>query len=304
MINYLEHKDINKDLWDSCINKSVNGSVYAYSWYLDVVSENWDALVYDNYKAVMPLTHKKKFGINYLCQPYFTQQLGVFSIEILSEEMVENFINNIPKHFKFTEINLNSYNKISTKNNKKITQNRNIQLDLISSYSNIYSNFSKNTRRNIKKAVAKNIFINEINNAWDIINLFKKNKGKQIEKFKEEQYFLLKRLLAELIQRHKVYIISAFTEKNQLCAGAFFVESNHKAIFLFSATNEEAKENGAMSLIIDYFIQKRSQDDITLDFEGSNDDNLARFYLSFGSVETNYSSLKINNLPWFIKWLK
>ncbi len=39
----------------------------------------WDALVLDDYQAVMPLTWRSKFGIRYLYQPAFTQQTGIFS---------------------------------------------------------------------------------------------------------------------------------------------------------------------------------------------------------------------------------
>jgi hypothetical protein len=63
----------------NAIARSFNGIVYAYSWYLDIVSPGWDALVKDDYKSVMPLTWRKKYGIKYLYQPFFTQQLGVFS---------------------------------------------------------------------------------------------------------------------------------------------------------------------------------------------------------------------------------
>ena len=41
-----------------------------------------------------------------------------------------------------------------------------------------------------------------------------------------------------------------------------------------------------------------------LDFEGSNDENLARFYMSFGSQEMKYATVRINRLPWYVKWLK
>ncbi|OIP03307.1 MAG: hypothetical protein AUJ97_04685 [Bacteroidetes bacterium CG2_30_32_10] len=59
-IRYLKHKEIDKDKWDNCIEKAFNGIIYAYSWYLDIVSENWDALIEDDYKTVFPLTQKKK----------------------------------------------------------------------------------------------------------------------------------------------------------------------------------------------------------------------------------------------------
>ena len=78
MIRYLTHNQIDKQRWDDCIEKSPDGIVYAWSWYLDVVHPSWEALVEDDYEAVMPLTGNKKFGVNYLFQPFFTQKFGTF----------------------------------------------------------------------------------------------------------------------------------------------------------------------------------------------------------------------------------
>ena len=69
MIHYLEHKDIDKAKWDATVVEC--GNIYARSWYLDIVHPGWEALVEDGYFAVMPLTGGKKFGVNYLYQPFF-----------------------------------------------------------------------------------------------------------------------------------------------------------------------------------------------------------------------------------------
>jgi len=45
MIIYHKHHEIDRDRWDECIRKSFNGIIYAYSWYLDIVSPQWEALI-------------------------------------------------------------------------------------------------------------------------------------------------------------------------------------------------------------------------------------------------------------------
>ena len=112
MIKHLTHTQINKVLWDKAITNSINELMYAYSWYLDVVCKNWEALVLGNYEVVMPLTAKKKFTINYLYNPFFVQQLGVFSVNNSNEDLVQQFMNAIPDKYKFVEINLNNDNQI------------------------------------------------------------------------------------------------------------------------------------------------------------------------------------------------
>ncbi|MEI9956106.1 MAG: hypothetical protein WDM90_07350 [Ferruginibacter sp.] len=36
--------------------------IYAQSFYLDAMAANWDAIVFNDYEAVMPLTWKKEMG--------------------------------------------------------------------------------------------------------------------------------------------------------------------------------------------------------------------------------------------------
>ena len=112
-IRYLTHSEIDSGKWDACISKAFNGMVYAYSWYLDTVCEYWEALVEDDYKSVFPLTWKKKMGIYYLFQPFFAQQLGIFSQKLLNEEIVSSYIEAIPNKYHFVEINLNAFNKLN-----------------------------------------------------------------------------------------------------------------------------------------------------------------------------------------------
>ena len=110
MIVYFKHSEIDKDKWDSCINNSINGNVYALSWYLDSTCREWEALIEDDYKSVFPLTNRKKYGINYLFQPYYNQQLGVFSREIIKAEKLRDFFHQIPPFYKYIDVGINFSN--------------------------------------------------------------------------------------------------------------------------------------------------------------------------------------------------
>ena len=310
MIKYLTYNEIDKQRWDDCISNAFNGIIYAYSWYLDIVCPSWEALVEDDYERVFPLTVGKKSGVNYLFQPFFTQQLGVFSKNKLNEKIIEDFIENIPCKYKFAEINLNTFNKLSSEKYTifpKLTH----ELDLIPKYETTYNHYSENTKRNIKLAINSGVTISTRSDADEIIRIFRENKGKEIIALKEKEYLILKKLIEFCLHKKIAHIRAATGNNGKLCAGAVFVESNNKVIFLFSATNAEAKSSGAMSFLIDSFIKENSQRNLTLDFEGSNDPNLARFYKSFGAKECIYFQYKKNDLSWilaksvtFIKWFR
>lgn len=303
MIKHLTHKNIDKQKWDDCISKSFNGIVYGCSWYLDIVCEGWEALVEGDYKTVMPLTAGKKYGITYLYPPAFTQQLGVFSTDVLSEELVLRFINNIPPKFKFFEFNLNTFNKLSSPG-YQLKKNINCELDLIDSYQNLFQKYSDNTKRNVKKAQENNIRISFDVTIDELIEMFRANRGNSIKRLQTKHYDMLKTIVERSKSKGLAKLIGVKSAKNKLCAGAVFIVSKEKIIFLFSASNREAKENRAMFFLIDNFIRENSQRNLILDFEGSNDADLARFYKGFGSKECTYVQVRKNNLPWYIKWMK
>ncbi len=300
MITYIRHRDIDTEKWDNCIRNSFNGIIYAYSWYLDIVCTEWDGLVEDDYESVFPLVKSRKFGINYIYPPFFTQQLGVFSKNLLTETKVRDFLNAIPSIYKYAEINLNTFNKIDQREFKCLS-NLNYELDLVNSYDNIRKNYSQNLKRNLKKADDNSLSLITNIKPEDIIDLFRENRGKALRFFNEKDYFNLKRLVYALIYKRKAEVSGVYSKRNNLCAGAIFVTSNNKAIFLFSALNDEGRSYSAMPFLIDNYIRLHSSRNMIFDFEGSNDPKLARFYKSFGSKECVYYQVKINRMPWITR---
>lgn len=302
VIVYLKHNEIDKQKWDACIQQSPNGLIYAYSWYLDIACPGWEALVDTNYSSVMPLPCRKRFIINYIYPPFFIQQLGLFSSTKIEVALVQQFLDAIPLPFKFVEYNLNTDNNFRFENfHSKPNLTHHLQLNF--EYENLYSHYSQNLKRNLKKVASNHFEIVENADELEIIKIFKANRGAAISKLKEENYGILLHLIKEAKERNATEVIGVKHE-NKLCAGAVFFRSNNKWIFIFSATNAIAKQNAAMPFLIDYFIQKNANTNSILDFEGSNNVQLARFYKGFGAEEKTYLQLRRNELPKLIHWIK
>lgn len=300
MIRHLKNTEIDYPKWDACIKNAVNGLVYASSWYLDLVHDGWEALVENDYERVMPLTGRKKLGIDYLYQPFFTQQLGVFSKSILHAETVKLFIENIPSKYSFSEFNLNSFNKVEDVN-CEVKLNKNHLLDLINEYPKIAAKYSTQTKRNLKKSQKHGLSLMKNIKPEIIISLFRENRGKTIEKWKDTHYQTLNHLMHLAIFKGKGMVYGVFNEYNELTAGAFFLKDQNRLTFLFSGTNEFAKKTAAMTFLIDSVIREFSPKHMVLDFEGSNNSNLARFYKGFGAKEIDYPAIRINKLPFPLK---
>ncbi len=303
MIKYHRYHEIDRERWDECIRKSFNGIVYGYSWYLDVVCPQWEALIEDDYKSVMPLTSGTKGGFRYLFPPFFVQQLGVFSVNKLTAEDVLRFLKTVPDEFRYAEINLNTFNKVEG-NDFEFRPNLTHELDLIESYENLKKAYADNTKRNLKKSEQQNLSHTNTPSREEIISLFRNGRGEEVKALQEPQYDILRKLLQALDARGRLHSRGVHDQKGNLIAGAFFADANGKVIFLFSGLNDEGRNAGAMFSLIDKFISENSQKNLVLDFEGSNDLQLARFYRGFGAKECVYLQARFNRLPWYLRWYK
>ena len=293
MINYLEHNAIDKAKWDALIAEC--GNIYAYSWYLDIVHPGWEALVEDDYQSVMPLTGGKKFGVNYLFQPYFVQQLGVFS-KALTAETTEAFMKAIPSKYRFAEIRLNEGNGLEG-GVQGVEYHRNVLLNLNQEYEAIRSNYHQNTKRNLAKAEDHNLQLVTSVIPYHVVALFRDNRGALLNKWGDVEYKVLTHL-AKTAQRRNSAFMLGVSEKGvgQLLCAAIFMKTKDRITFLFSGLTEEGKQRQAMTYLLDQVIQQYAHQPITFDFEGSDDENLARFYLGFGGNETKYPSYCFNRL--------
>jgi hypothetical protein len=166
-------------------------------------------------------------------------------------------------------------------------------LDLIKPYEITLKKYSTNLTRNLKKAEKHKLTFTENVKPDDIIKLFRENRGKKV-KLQDQDYIKLNRLAYTGIYKGTIKTYGIYNETNELCAGVIFLHNYRKKIFLFSGLSEIGKETNAMAYLIDQFIRLHSHQHITLDFEGSNDPNLARFYKSFGSKEITYPHIVIN----------
>ena len=288
MITYLLNKSIDKQKYNTCIAEARQHKVYAYSWYLDCVAENWDVLVLNDYEAVMPLPWRKKYGIKYIFQPAWVQQLGIFSKNKLLDEQCSNFVQNIPNQFKLISYNVND--KVGFKS-KNIEEKTNYVLPLKLNYKTLFRKFSKGRKSSVNQAVKNGILVKGVNESDAVINLFKTNRGLNLQ-ISNQAYLELEKLVAKTQELGKFKIFCAYTNDNQLIGGAFFIISDDKITYLFSTINEEGRQLQAMSLVLNTVIKEYSESNFILDFEGSMIPSIAAFFRSFGTQKETYYHYK------------
>ncbi len=300
-IKYFEHKNIDFQKWDTCVRQSIQQLPYAFSWYLDELCENWDGIVVGDYDAIFPLPWNKKFAIKYVYPPFFIQQLGLYSKTQTDENILFEVWKIANSKFKFLEYYLNSFDGLKAPG---LTAERvNFELNLSSSHDDIKKGYSENCRRNIKKAVQLGLTVEEVPKALEVINLFQQEKGKSIKTLSKKDYLRFEGLM-DVCDYKGILRVKHVLLAGKVCAGACFLKTEGKIVFLFSGNNELARNSGAMAFLIDSVVHEYSGQNITFDFEGSNDDNIGRFYQSFGALNHPYLFVKVNKLGFPLKLLK
>lgn len=302
-IRFVKSTAIDRRKWDHCIDHSISGIAYASSWYLDRICRHWDALIWGDYLYVMPLPNNSKFGISYIYQPFFTQQLGVFSAFQSDSEIVNQFLSSIPGKFRLTDLKLNISNW-PTITDFSIAQNTTYQLSLQSGIENIRGLYQSNTRRNIQKAVTNHVYVSKVSDISFFRQFTQKNLRNLAPEIKSKHYAALHRIIEYALNKHLGEIYGAFDSTNNLIASAFFLNSHQKYIFLAASSNAEGIEQRAMFLLIDQFLSDKAGENQILDFEGSNIPGIARFYAGFGASPESYYSIHRNKLPKLLRLVK
>lgn len=259
MIRHLRNSEIDRCRWDSLARAT--GQPYGLSWWLDVVSPGWEALVEDDYCAAMPLPVKRKMGIRYVVQPKWTQQLGLFGAGD-----VNRMLASVP--YLSYDFNLNHTNQYT---GRRALWHRNYIIDNASQP-------DANTRRNIRRA--ETLDYRSLDAAGFLTLWQSQNQG-----LAPEYHSLLGRLI-EAAAAHGMACISGAYVGDRPVSGLFAVVTDCRIITLAPVSDPEGLERRAMFGLMARTIADSGEH--IVDCEGSMLPGVARFYRGFGAHEQNY----------------
>jgi effector-binding domain-containing protein len=293
-IQYVDHHQIDPTKWDSAILRSPHPLAYGLFEYLNAVCESqWDALIYNDYEAVFPLPFKKKFGIKYLVQPVFCQQLGAFGSNV--NVSTHHFLSAIPKRFLRVRLQLNPYfdqtneiESIQTKpagiiaSSRKLTTKTNMTIQLSQPL-----DYNKDCKKNLHRLAELPIEykINAIS-IRDAIDTYRKAWGKQNPEIEDEHYQLFANACTDKLS----FTVTAHHQKEgDLLGAAIFLitpENTKRSLhYVCAGPTEAGKSIGVMHGVIDFILNRYQGENMLFDFEGSSIASVASFYKKFGANE-------------------
>lgn len=295
----LSRSEIDSAKWNLCIENSDYPHAYGTSWYLDIVCPNgWEALVWGDYQAVMPLPIGKILRFRQTFTPFWIQQLGLFQKKdcIIDTLKLHQFLT---KRFRFFDLCVHSMDCFQ---NVLLFHER-CNFEWTFSKSNHREAYSKNLKRHLKKAKEKGLRIAKGKNSAELIRFFREYKGGQIQSYNQEDYNRLGQLIDHNLQ-HDEGVVLKVLDGDKVVAMAFYQIVFRRATYLLGTSNSEGRNCGAMQFMMDHFVEQWKEKIDLLDCEGSALPGLQQFYKSFGAEEKTYFRLRYNKLPIPLKWIK
>jgi len=287
-LEHIKHGDVNFSKWNDAVLRSEVPTVFAQSYFLNATSPGWDGLIINDYESIFPLTWKRKFGILYLPQPYFTGQLGAFGT-----------IDHIRAKYKLIEIELNAANHLSS----SFTSPKNT---FVIEYGKGFS-FNQNTKRNIAKALTAGLHVEQalpeeiIPLSENFLNPFLLKELKlpdlEVSRFRN--------LLLNCIGSGSLYTFKTLNAENTVKALGHFVYNSRYVVFLKGTNTDKLENSGSMHLLVSHAIEFFKDKCECFDFGGGSlNEGLAGFYKGLGGLQRDYHFLRINNLPRLLKVFK
>jgi hypothetical protein len=291
-IQYIKRSKLDINRWNETIDDAQNSLIYAYSFYLDQMSKHWDALILGDYEYIMPLTWNKKWGIKYLYQPPFTQQLGIFSRLPISEEIMRAFLAVVENKFRFSEIFLNYDNN----KNLKLKPRNNYILLISDPYEELMSRYKKDMKKNLRHATTFTMQYSGSFGLDEAISIHRQTYQSRTPHVSSTDFQHFGNLCKDL--KGDVLIRVARDRENNLLAIALLLSRKKRIYLIQSTTLPVGRANEANYFLLDQVIREFSGQNLILDFEGSDIEGIAHFYMNFGSINQPYYFFKHNHLPW------
>ena len=310
----LSRLEIDDERWNNAVATSEQNTIYARSWYLDVVCEDWNAIIWpnqDSYKVILPLPVIKKWGIRVIQQPLFCQYLGFFYQNEVPGKLISDFLALMDSRFSYiSAYSFSPFNYqivsdilpefVNMKSRRLYTN----WLDLNRPYSEIHQAYSKDRKMNLERGRDLEWEVVQRDDISPLLILFKENHEQKIKGGVDERaYAMFTRLRDKIkLNAHSELWYAVLDEK--IRAGVLIVRSGNFAVYLFNAADNYGRMGNARSVLLDNYFLRNAGEAVVFDFESPEVARVASFYRSFGGGEKSFISIQKNELPFPFKQIQ
>ncbi len=294
--------------WDEFIYNSPQGSPFLLHEWMSCVFMNWQYLeVGDGNRilARMPLSPARKWFWHYAFQPLFCQHWGVVFAKDLSPTEMQACIAllrpELEKRFSLITFYFSPYYPDTAFFQGKEWQitPRITHLSVLGSSPE--QSFSPSAVRQYKKAEKAGYRILEEWSIKSVELILKKNPG--IMNPKQLDLFL--KLYALVQEKQLGFSLMAHSPLGEIVAMGIFVTYQERVYYLAGAVLPEQRNSGVMTQLMRTAMNRAyKQGKTILDFEGSMNPGIAKFFKGLGGQEKNYICISYNRMPFSKLWKK
>lgn len=298
-INILLPNEIDVAKWDALVSK-VNAPIYCTYNFINSLSQNWKALVVNDYELVLPIPYKTKLTIPYAYSVPFIQQLGfIGNLELIQD--IDLIKKHLKKVVKLGEIYANYKNQFLIQKEKGVIEKLNLILPLHKNYEELQNGFSKDALRNIAKAEKQRFVYSKEVPIKTAVDLYKEHYGSKMKNIAAQDYINFENLCYKLQKEGNCFTRALWLD-NQLLSCTIILKDDSKLYNIANTTTIEGKKLSANYFLFQQLFKEFSNTNLVFDFEGSEIAGVKKFYQGFGALPQPYFMWKFNFLkPSFVK---
>lgn len=301
-LRLLHASEIDSLKWDACIARASNGLPYAYFHYLNAMADDWMALIAADYRVVMPLPFRQRWGIRYVYRPPFVQRLGIFQYGQPDEDSVKKICyTRALQKFAYVHYSIDAESWTDFPG-VKASLKPNYVIDLSKPYELIFSHYHPSLLHSLAKAHDARLRL-QSGDVSDAIAFFYTHYQHRIPEMQQRDYARLLRA-AEKANPYKILCHQVTDDDGNLLAVAVWLCDGRRMITVLNGCNEAGRAKRAMHFLFDAIIRQYGETQRILDFEGSSLPGVAKFIRSFGPSLETYFTIHVNALPVPFRWLK
>lgn len=287
-IRYLQRSEIDPSKWNAAVERDPGRFPYGFVWWLDIVTnKKWNALVLDDYRAVLPLPYRHSIGpFLTIHRPAFTQQGGPWG-DWHSED-IGPLLQHIPKGAISVALPLRHETDMEqVPEQYTVNQRTNLEVDLDRDWTEIQGGFSKTLRKSLRKFSGGTLCEST---AETVIEVYRESVGEKAG-LNQGHYRMITHLVAAAKQGGCGQTWQFVDEKGILLAAGFFPEYRGRMINLFCGSTEAGYRDKGMSRILAALMELHHGPGRLFDFEGSDLPGVAEYFKKFGPERRPYPFL-------------
>ncbi len=286
--------------WDRCVQQHNNGLLYSTTTYLNALCPNWEGFIVNDYKAILALPTRKKWGIRYAYTPPFIQQLGI--IGETDAVVTADLLKLIQDTISYADIHFN-FSNTSLLEQVPVTRRTNLVIPLDQPLAQIRALYTNDLKENIRKASSQTLLYTNAG-LHEAFAHFQKQYAARMKQILPSDYNNFLRLCEQLQARGQCFVRAVTSAEKELLAITLFLKDDRRIYNLMNTTLPAGRDKEANHFLLDNVISEFAGQPLLFDLEGSDLPGVKKFYTSFGAENQPYFHYHYNGLPWPLRWLK